>query len=242
MAKGRRHTQSRSVQGFQPFIIDRRTEDELPSYIKGAALFDEVDNEEGYWVFDQLSSDYLAVEYDEEKAQWYFVNQDTRTHNWVATEPVPSSYRLGRRSVKPSTSEAIKVEETTKTRGQRDRATQQTDNTESSATMSTTQTLPTETVAAAALLDPDADQQNVQTFLSKPTGTAQPGGKPPGGSGPPGGGGGGGPPGGGGAPLFPVGGGAPPGQGTHGKLGGNPPSEFDGERSKADGFINEFSL
>ena len=62
-------------------------------------------------------------------------------------------------------------------------------------------------------------------------------GGPPGG-GPPGGGGGG-PPGGGGAfpavaPVVPAGG--------RGKLGGNPPRVFDGTRSEADTFMNEFNL
>ena len=47
MAKGRRLTQSRSIQAFKPFSIKRSKEDTLPSYIKGAALFDEVDGEEG---------------------------------------------------------------------------------------------------------------------------------------------------------------------------------------------------
>ena len=59
------------------------------------------------------------------------------------------------------------------------------------------------------------------------------------GSGGPPGGGGGGPPGGGGA--FPA---AAPGLavGGGGKLGGNPPRVFDGTRSKADTFMNEFNL
>ena len=73
MAKGRRLTQSRSVHGFKPFIIEQRTEDNLPDHLKGAALWREVNNEEGYWVYDYLRLKYLAVEYDEDKDQWYFV-------------------------------------------------------------------------------------------------------------------------------------------------------------------------
>ena len=72
-----------------------------------------------------------------------------------------------------------------------------------------------------------------------------PGGGGPSGSGsggPPGrgtpGGGGGGPPGGGG--FFPAI--APGAGGGGGKLGGNPPRIFDGTRSKADTFMNEFNL
>ena len=58
-------------------------------------------------------------------------------------------------------------------------------------------------------------------------------------AGAPPGGGGGGPPGGGGA--FPA---IAPGTlaGGGGKLGGNPPRVFDGTRSKADTFMNEFNL
>ena len=70
-----------------------------------------------------------------------------------------------------------------------------------------------------------------------PSGSGPPGG-PPGGGAP--GGGGGGPPGGGG--VFPLPGpSAAAGRGG-GKLGGNPPRIFDGTRSEADAFMNEFSL
>ena len=86
--------QSRSVLSFKPFQIERSTEDTLPSYIKGAALFDKVDSEEGHWVFDVLSSDYLAVEYEEDKNQWYFIDQDSCTGNWITTDVVPLSRML----------------------------------------------------------------------------------------------------------------------------------------------------
>src|SRR6266404_6433408 len=36
--------------------------------------------------------------------------------------------------------------------------------------------------------------------------------------------------------------GGPPGGGGNGKLGGNPPSEFDGDQSKANTFRNQFDL
>ena len=117
MAKGRRLTQSRSVQGFKPFIIERRTEDNLPDHLKGAALWREVNEEEGYWVYDYLGLEYLAVEYEEDKDQWYFVQQDTRSRNWVATEPVPTEYRVGRR-VKAAKVSAIPVEDHQNTFGQ----------------------------------------------------------------------------------------------------------------------------
>jgi hypothetical protein len=64
-----------------------------------------------------------------------------------------------------------------------------------------------------------------------------PGSGPPGGSGPPHAPG---PPGGGGAGGG--GGAAGSGGGGNGKLGGNPPEEFNGERSKANTFMNQFNL
>ena len=70
-----------------------------------------------------------------------------------------------------------------------------------------------------------------------PSGSGPPGG-PPGGGAP--GGGGGGPPGGGG--VFPLPGPGATAGGGGGKLGGNPPRIFDGTRSEADAFMNEFSL
>ena len=117
MAKGRRLTQSRSVQGFKPFIIKQRTEDNLPDHLKGAALWREVDNEEGYWVYDYLGLEYLTAEYNKDKDQWYFVRHDTRSRNWVATEPVPTEYRVERR-VKAAKVSAIPVEDHQNTFGQ----------------------------------------------------------------------------------------------------------------------------
>ena len=58
--------------GFKPFPLDRRTEDDLPQHIKGAARWHEEEDEEGYWVNDLLSQEYRAIEYDEDTKQWYF--------------------------------------------------------------------------------------------------------------------------------------------------------------------------
>ena len=89
MAKGRRLTQSQSVQGFRPFTIERRQEDDLPDHIKGAAIFREIEDKEGYWVYNLLSAHYLTIEYSDETHQWYFIKQDTRSNKWMATRPVP---------------------------------------------------------------------------------------------------------------------------------------------------------
>ncbi len=108
------------------------------------------------------------------------------------------------------------------------------------------------TTAAALTLAGTRNPTQSQSFFTKPSlGKSGPGGKPPGRTGPPGGGGptgGGGtsPPRGGGGTGPPGGGRGPPGGAGggrgNGKLGGNPPSDFDGNRTLVDAFINEFNL
>ena len=68
MAKGkaRRLMQSRSVANFKAFALERRIDDNLPQHIKGSALWKEIDNKEGYWVFNTLSNSYLTIEYEED--------------------------------------------------------------------------------------------------------------------------------------------------------------------------------
>jgi hypothetical protein len=108
----RRLTQSRSVAGFKPFALERRTDDDLPQHIKGVAVWKEIEDKEGYWVFDILSNTYLAIEYEEATRQWYFIRQDSRTNNWIAVDTVPSTYGLGR-SVHPVTTVAIDCHDST---------------------------------------------------------------------------------------------------------------------------------
>ena len=62
-------------------------------------------------MFDLLSGKDLAVEYDDDTRQWYFIAKDSRTQCWVATKPVPSSYGLGRQSIHPSTVKAAEVDD-----------------------------------------------------------------------------------------------------------------------------------
>ena len=94
-----------------PFIIERQTENDLPRHIQGSAVWNEIHNEEGYFLFDPLSSSYRAVEYQDDTRQWYFIQQDTKTRNWVATQSVLSSLGLGRQSIKHSTTQAADVDE-----------------------------------------------------------------------------------------------------------------------------------
>ena len=106
----------------------------------------------------------------------------------------------------------------------------------------------TETVAAAITLGASQDTSEtkgqVKAFITQPDGGN---GNPP--SGPPAsghiprqGGSGGGSRGGGGGGGGTGGGTAAGNQGRGGKLSGNPPSEFNGNRTLADAFINEFNL
>jgi hypothetical protein len=270
-SKGKKkENQSRSVAGFRAFTIERRTEDDVPEYLMGAATWLEIRHEEGYWILDSMTTEYQAVEYDEIQDQWYFVRQDPRTRQWVAVAPVPANYNIGRR-VKPTSIRAADVNDSnapeSSTSGQRNVPTQSLGQHNVPTTQSlgqhnvptvnpldihrigmTTQTLSTAT-AASALAGTTAPGR-VHQFLQPKKNTGKTSGTPgagasggPPGSGPPAGSGpphATGPPGGGGAGG---GGGAASGGGRgNGKLGGNPPGEFNGERSKANAFMNQFNL
>jgi hypothetical protein len=223
-----------------PFIIERRTEDNLSQHIQGAARWNKVNNKEGYFVFDPLSTTYREVEYESTNRQWYFIVQDTRTRNWVATQPVPQSLQLGRESICHSTVQSIDIDDSTEGHTQSPSKDQQ----HHSLAMTTQTTTGTSTMAAALTLA--GTQAPTMTpifrgFGSKPSASKGSGGNPP--SRPPDGGG---PPG----PFGPPGGGAPhgglgharAGGGGGAKLGGNPPPEFNGDHSYANTFMNKFNL
>src|SRR6266571_6838883 len=186
-SKLRRYMQSRSVVQFKPFTIDRRTEDKLPQHVKGAATWREIDDKEGYWVFDTLGQNYLTIEYKESTQQWYFIGQDSRTGHWVSTQPVPSSYQLGRQSIQPiGKVTGIDVDDS-EAKGHTQSSFSKTSITQSSAqTMSMTQT----STAAALTLAGTRNPTQSQSFFTKPSmGKSGPGGKLSEGTGPPGGGG-----------------------------------------------------
>jgi hypothetical protein len=271
-SKGKKkENQSRSIAGFRAFTIERRTEDDVPEYLMGAATWLEIRHEEGYWIFDAITTEYHAAEYDELQDQWYFVRQDPRTRQWVAVAPVPANYDVGRR-VRPTKIRAADVNDSnapeSSTSGQRNVPTQSLGQHNVPTTQSlgqhnvptvnpldihrigtTTQTLSTAT-AASALAGTTAPGQVHQFLQPKKKNTGKTSGTPgasasggPPGSGPPAGSGpphATGPPGGGGAGGG--GGAASGGRRGNGKLGGNPPEEFNGERSKANAFMNQFNL
>ena len=192
-------------------------------------------------MFDTLSGKYLAIEYEQSEDQWYFIGQDSKTGRWIATNPVPSTYQLGRRVRAQNIVSGIDVDDT-EAKGHTQSSLTKTGISQSSA-MSTTLTT---AAAALTLAGTQPPGGKVHQFFAKGGKGSQPGGNPPAGGGPPPAGppgGGGGPPGGsgGGGPGAGGAGGAGAG-GGNGKLGGNPPTEFNGDRSTADAFMNEFNL
>ncbi|KAH9159813.1 hypothetical protein EDB89DRAFT_2082996 [Lactarius sanguifluus] len=238
-------------ESFKPFNIDRRTDDDLPRHVKGAALWEEINDEEGYWVYDILSGNYLAIEYEDSTEQWYFIQQDSRMGHWVATQPVPSTFNLGRRAIRRISVTAVPAEDVEKKKGQYTVPTAKADSALEQPKSSAMATQTSTSIAALTLARTNTGK--VASFLGQGNITGSGltpsrrmlGGGPPGG--PPGaggsGGGGfpsGGPPGGGGPGI---GGGAAPGAGgANGKLGGNPPTDFNGTRALADQFMQEFNL
>jgi hypothetical protein len=177
---------------------------------------------------------YLEVEYDEDNRQWYFIQQDTRSRRWVATQPVPSQYNLRRQSIAPSTVAAAAVDNTETGHNQSSTATEH----NQSLSMAT-QTMPVISTAAAALTLANTKPGKVHSFFRPGSGLpGGAGGHGPGG--PPGANPGSGPPGGPGSIFRHTGPGSGGGGGS--KLGGNPPAIFDGNRSKANNFMTEFNL
>jgi hypothetical protein len=61
------------------------------------ARFLEIQDQEGYYVFDNLSQTYLAIEYEEDTRTWVFVQQDKRTGKWTAVDTFPTIYQVGRK-------------------------------------------------------------------------------------------------------------------------------------------------
>ena len=201
----------------------------------------EVRDEEGYWVYNLLNAEYLAVEYDETNNQWYFISQDSRTNCWVAIDTVPSTFNLGRRT-RPTSVRAAEVDEET---GTHLSVPTDTSDTPFHSTMST------QTLQAQAATSTTMAGDLASTGRLKPLATFFEQKKKSSGSGPPGGGNPGNPPdrrgplppplppGGGGEAG---GGGGGPGGGGNGKLTGNPPTEFNGDCSKPDAFMSKFDL
>ena len=167
----------------------------------------------------------------------------------MAIDTVPSTFNLGRRT-RPTSVRAAEVDEET---GMHLSVPADTSDAPFRSTMST-QTLQAQAATSTMMagdLASTSRPKPLATFFEqkkKSSGSGPPGAP---GSGPPGGGNPGNPPDGRG-PLPPPpppgggggagGGGGGPGGGGNGKLTGNPPTEFNGDRSKANAFMSEFNL
>ena len=100
-----------------------------------------------------MSQTYFDIEYEETTRQWYFIQQDTRTSNWIATQPVPQTYGLGRASIRASNVAAAQVDDDSNT----GHNTVPTD-------MATTTQSATETTTAAAALT--LANTNLEEFIT----------------------------------------------------------------------------
>ena len=94
--------QSHLVAGFRTFPLKKRTSNDLPPHVKGAATWQDFEDDAGYFILDVLSGTYLPMEYKEDSCQWYFIRQDSRSRKWNAINTVPQSYNLGRQSIHTS--------------------------------------------------------------------------------------------------------------------------------------------
>ncbi len=207
---------SRARDTFQSELIERSVEDELPNNIKGTAVYKSFDDQEGYYVFDKNLQGYLPIHFLEDKRLWVLINYDTKSGSWYTTEPAPLEYGLGPYRNKPIHRIDVDLSEG-----------------ELTDTEDTAKQNPTPTPFQPYIM---STSTQVQTTTSAPTTS---------GSGltvqtiPLGGGGGGGGSGGGGG----GGGSIPAGPPTlTGKLGGNPPKEFHGDREESKSFLLNFFL
>jgi len=213
---------SRARATFQSELIERSTTDDLPNNIKGTAVYKSFADQEGYYVFDKNLQGYIPIHFLEDRWLWTLINYDDKAGSWYTTEPAPLEYGLGPYRSKPA--HGIDVDssegELADTKDSKDTHQQTTTPTPlfSQYAMSTTTQAQTTTTA------PTTTSGSSLTIQSIPLGG--------GGGGGSGGGGGGG------------GGGVPPaGPPTlTGKLGGNPPKEFLGDREESKSFLLNFLL
>jgi len=228
---------SRARSTFQKEYIKRSIANEYPDHIKGAAVYQSFNEQEGYYIFNKAQQGYIPIHFLEDRGLWALIDYDDKEGSWYTTQPAPLEYGLGPYRSKPvhridvdtSEGEFADTEEPPDTT---DKGKQPATPTPifQSHTMSTTQAQ-TATASSSGL--------TVQVI---PTGGGGGGGRGGGGggggipTGPPGGGGGGGSGGGGG-------GGAPAGPpALTRKLGGNPPKEFHGDREESKSFLLNFLL
>ncbi len=208
---------SRARATFQSELIERSTEDDLPDNVKGAAIYKSFADQEGYYVFDKNLQGYLPIHYLEDKRLWTLIDYDDKSHSWYTTNPAPLEYGLGPYRNKPI--QGIDVDSSEGELADMEDPTNKGKQTTPTPQPFTTYAM-TSTQAQTTTTAPTTTGLTIQTI-------------PLGGGG--GGGGGGGiPAGGGGAPAGPP--------ALTGKLGGNPPKEFHGDRKESKSFLLNFLL
>src|SRR6266702_3136397 len=219
---------SRARTKFQPSYIDRTESDTLSQNIKGVAVWrrDPGRETEGYYIFSHRLSKYWPIHYIEEDHLWVYIAVD-EANKWYTIKPVPLGLGVG-----PTRTPAVPID----IDQPEDPPAEGSQNTGTIFLAMVPPADPTTTITITQ--PPIATMSTVTTTITQPTGKSPSGTATiPSRSGGGGGGGGGrgrGGGGGGGGRGLPAG--APPaGRAAplHGKLGGNPPAEFDGNREKS---------
>ncbi|KAH9017538.1 hypothetical protein EDB85DRAFT_2155118 [Lactarius pseudohatsudake] len=240
----------RSRTKFQAEYIDRLSSNDLSDKTKGAAIWTEHNGVEGYFIFDPTTKDYRQIHYLEDKRLWAYIDYSRSDGRWYTISPVPLTLNVG--PIKSSNPSGIDVDPPSAS---------------SPSLPIPTTNLPASAFPSLVMASHGQTSASAGTTLTSGGGTsgggAAPGGSgsapnpPSGGSGAPippsgggsgsggggsGGGGGGSGGGGGGGGGGPAPGGLAPAPGGGGRLGGNPPSIFDGNREKSKSFFREFAL
>jgi len=219
---------SRARSRFQASYINRLEDDSLSANVKGTAIWrtDPGRQTEGYYVFSPKLNEYQAIHYIEEDQLWAFVACDEQ-YKWYTIKPVPKILGLGP-TLTPIQAIDVDPPEDTTTRPLTPTTITTKPLTPVTLTSHTTTTnVPTQPIQST--MSQAGTSTTTLPTTTIPTGGGGGGGGIP--APPPGGGRGGG---GGGAT-----GGPPP---ANGRLEGNPPFEFTGDRERSKAFMLAFQI
>jgi len=219
---------SRARATFQSELIERSTEDDLLDNVKGTAVYKSFADQEGYYVFDKNLQGYIPIHFLEDRRLWVLIDYDNKAHSWYTTKPAPLEYGLG--PYRSKLAHGIDIDssegELADTEDPTNKGKQSTP-----VPQHFTPYIMTSTQAQTTTTAPATSGITIQAI---PLGGGGGGGGGGSGGGEGGGGGGGG---GGGAGGVHIG---PPA--LTGKLGGNPPKEFHGDREESKSFLLNFLL
>jgi len=224
---------SRARATFKSELIERSIKDDLPDNVKGTAVYKSYTDQEGYYVFDKNLQGYAPIHYLEDKRLWVLIDYDSKVNSWYTIGPTPLEYSLGPYRSNPA--HGIDIDssegELADTENPSDKGKNVTPTLQSFTPYAMTSTQAQTTTTAPTT-------SSGITIQAIPLGGSGGGGGGGGGGGRGGGGGGGG----GGIPAG--GGGGPPAGplALTGKLGGNPPKEFHGDREESKAFLLNFLL